>query len=161
MIADPTSKGDPGANLSSLTWDNVNTKIVIVDSLSTTYSTSVYYPEFWTIDVGDETTSITTGTAKKTVRAPYAITLTSIPRATLANASGSGIVTVDINANNTSILGVNKLSVDSGEKTSVTAATPTTLANTSIADDTEITIDVDSAGTDAKGLKVTLYFRRG
>jgi hypothetical protein len=108
--------------------------------------------------ISDETTNITTGTAKVTFRAPFAMTLTQIPRSSLSTASSSGLVTVDINENGTTILGANKLSIDANEKTSTTAATPTTLADTAIADDAEITIDIDAAGTGARGLKVTLYY---
>lgn len=108
--------------------------------------------------VSDETTSVTTGTAKITFRAPYAMTLTQIPRASLSTVSTSGLVTVDINENGTSILGANKLSIDANEKTSTTAATATTLADSSIADDAEVTIDIDAAGTGAKGLKVVIYY---
>ena len=88
------------------------------------------------------------------------MTLTQIPRASLATASTSGNPTVDINEAGTSVLGANKLSIDANELTSVTAATPTTLADTAIADDAIITFDIDVAGTGAKGLKVTLYYRR-
>jgi len=110
------------------------------------------------IAVSDETTPITTGTAKITFRAPFAMTLNQIPRALLATASTSGLVTVDINEAGTSILGANKLSIDANELTSVTAATPTTIADAVIADDAQITIDIDAAGTGARGLKVTLYY---
>lgn len=110
--------------------------------------------------VSDETTALTTGIAKLTFRAPYAMTLTQIPRSSVSQSSSSGLVTVDINEAGTSVLGANKLSIDATEKTSTTAATPTTLADTSIADDAEITIDIDSAGTGARGLKVTLYYVR-
>lgn len=112
------------------------------------------------IGVSDETTALTTGTAKVTFRTPHAMTLTQIPRATLTTASTSGVVTVDINEVGVTILGANKLTIDQDEKTSVTAATPTTLADTSFADDSEITIDVDTAGTGAKGLKVLLFYVR-
>lgn len=110
------------------------------------------------IAVSDETTTITTGTSKVLFRAPFAMTLTQIPRASLRTASTSGNVIVDINENGTSILGANKLLIDPNEKTSTTALTATTLADTSIADDAEITVDIDSAGTNAAGLKITLYY---
>lgn len=120
-----------------------------------------YQLEEWVvIAISDETTNLTTGTAKVTWRAPYAMTLTQIPRSSLATASSSGLVTVDINENGTSVLGANKLSIDAGEKTSVTAATPTTIADSAIADDSEITFDIDVAGTGAKGLKVIIYYKR-
>ena len=110
------------------------------------------------IAVSDETTSITTGTGKVTFRSPHAMVLTKIPRATLTTASTSGGVTIDINDGASSVLGVNKLSIDQDEKTSTTAATATTLADTAISDDVEISIDIDSAGTGAKGLKVILFY---
>lgn len=119
-------------------------------------STSIV--ESITIAVSDEITNITTGMAKITWRAPRNMTLSAIPRASLATASTSGEVTFDINKNGTSILGANKLSIDQDEKTSVTAATATTLATTSITSDDEITIDVDASGTGAKGAKITIFY---
>ena len=109
--------------------------------------------------VSDEVTNITTGTAKLTFRAPFAMALTKIPRASLTAVSTSGIPTVDINVNGSSILST-KITVDANEKTSTTAATPAVLSTTSIADDAEITVDIDVAGTGAKGLKVTLFYVR-
>ena len=106
----------------------------------------------------DETTDITTGTAKVTFRAPHAMTITGV-RASLTTASSSGDPTVDINEGGTSILGT-KLSIDANEKTSTTAATPATITDNTIADDAEITIDIDAAGTGATGLKVTILYRK-
>lgn len=112
-------------------------------------------PEQITIAVGDETTAITTGTAKVTFRMPYAFTMTDV-RASLNTVSSSGTPTVDINEAGTTILST-KLTIDANEKTSTTAATPYVFSDTSIADDAEMTIDIDTAGTGAKGLKVILY----
>ena len=126
-----------------------------------TVATKLVTPEYMVIALSDETTAITTGTAKVTMRAPFAMTLTQIPRASLNTASSSGSPAVDINVGGSSILhATNKLSIDSGEKTSTTAGTATSLVTTSIADDAEITFDIDVAGTGAKGLKVTLYYKR-
>jgi len=108
--------------------------------------------------VTDDTSNITVSSARATFRAPSAMTLTSIPRASLNVASTSGIVNVDIKVAGTTILGSNKLTIDATEKTSTTAVTPTTLATTSIADDAEIRVDILGAGTGAKGLKITLYY---
>ena len=104
----------------------------------------------------DETTALTTGTAKITFRMPYGFTLTGV-RASLTTAQTSGnIFTVDINEGGVSILST-KLTIDNTEKTSVTAATPVVISDTSLADDAEITIDIDQIGDGtAKGLKVTL-----
>ncbi len=114
--------------------------------------------EFITVALSDETTAITTGTAKVTMRMPYAFTLTAV-RASLATASSSGIPTVDINEGGATILST-KLTIDGSEKTSTTAATAAVISDASLADDAEITFDIDVAGTGAKGLKVTLIGRR-
>lgn len=121
-----------------------------------------YEPAVMVIALSDEATAITTGTAKVTIRAPFAMQITQIPRASLSTVSTSGNPTVDVNVGGTSILGANKLSIDANELTSTTAATATTLAAnpTSVADDAQITFDVDTAGTGAKGLKVHLYYTR-
>lgn len=107
------------------------------------------------ISVVSESTTLTTGTAKKTFRMPFAFTLTGV-RANLSTASSSGLPTVDINEGGSTILST-KLTIDANEKTSTTAATPAVISDTSLADDAEITIDVDVAGTGAKGLKVYMY----
>jgi hypothetical protein len=110
------------------------------------------------IAVSDETTAITTGTAKVTFRMPFAMTLNAGNagvRASLNTVSSSGIPTVDINEGGATILST-KLTIDASEKTSLTAATAAVISDTSLADDAEITIDIDVAGTGAKGLKVIL-----
>ena len=108
----------------------------------------------------DETTALTTGTAKVTFRVPSAFTLTGV-RASLTTAQSSGsIFTVDINQNGTSVLST-KLTIDNTEKTSVTAATPPVISTSAITDDAEITIDIDQIGNGtAKGLKITLIGTR-
>ncbi len=51
-----------------------------------------------------------------------------------------------------------KITIDASEKTSTTAATPPVISDTALADDAEITIDIDTvgSGTAGAGLKVTL-----
>lgn len=93
----------------------------------------------------DTTTAITTGTAKVTFRMPYAMTLTAV-RASLGTTQASGnIFTVDINESGATILST-KLTIDNGEKTSTTAATPPVISDTGLVDDAEMTIDVDQVG---------------
>lgn len=120
--------------------------------------TNVKSIESLIIAVGDESTAITTGTAKVTFRMPYAFTLAAV-RASLTTASSSGIPTVDINEGGASILST-KLTIDATQKTSTTATTAAVISDTSLADDAEISIDIDVAGTDAAGLKVYLIGRR-
>jgi hypothetical protein len=108
----------------------------------------------------DETTALTTGTAKVTFRVPTAFTLTGV-RASLTTAQTSGsIFTVDINQNGTSLLST-KLTIDNTEKTSVTALTAAVISTSAITDDSEITVDIDQVGNGtAKGLKITLIGTR-
>jgi hypothetical protein len=115
-----------------------------------------------TIVITDETSLVTAGTVKFSFRAPFAMTLVAIPRLTATGYSTVGIPTVDINKNGVSILGAAKLTIDINELTSRTAAVPTTLVTTAIADDDLITFDIDVAGNaNTKGLKVHLYYRKG
>lgn len=104
----------------------------------------------------DETTALTAGAGKVTFRAPYAMTLTGV-RASLTTAqAGGSIFTIDINEGGASILST-KLTIDNGEKTSTTAATAAVISDAAIADDAEITVDIDQIGDGtAKGLKVWL-----
>lgn len=120
---------------------------------------SFYAESFMTIALSDETSNVVAGTNKITFRAPFSMTLSQIPRASLST-SGSTAVELDIKLAGVSVLGANKLSIDANEKTSTTAATPTTLAITAIPDDGEITVDVTANGTVARGLKLTLYYRK-
>lgn len=110
------------------------------------------------VAVSDETTAITTGTAKVTFRMPFALTLTAV-RASLTTVSSSGLPTVDINESGSTILST-KLTIDVSEKTSTTAATAAVISDAALADDAEITIDIDVAGTGATGLKVYLIGTR-
>lgn len=106
--------------------------------------------------VGDETTPISTGTVKLTRRAPFPFTITEA-RASLAVAQASGsILTVEVRINGTSIFSTN-ITFDNTERTSLTATVQPVLAVASIADDDEITVDVDQIGDGtAAGLKVYL-----
>lgn len=134
------TKSVTGANIKSLAQSGLPTEIQVAAS--------------------DESTALTTGTAKVTFRMPYAMTLTSV-RASLSTAQASGsIFTVDINEGGTSVLST-KLTIDNTEKTSTTAATAAVISDSALADDAEITIDIDQVGDGtAKGLKVTLIGTR-
>jgi hypothetical protein len=108
----------------------------------------------------DEATALVAGAAKVAFRMGYAFTVTGV-RASLSTAQTSGsIFTVDINEAGTSILST-KLTIDNTEKTSTSAATPAVISDSSIADDAEITVDIDQVGDGtAKGLKITLIGSR-
>lgn len=152
-LASPALTGNP--TVPTQTAGTNNTR-----AASTAYADNAVakQPEVLMVAVSDETTAITTGTAKVTFRMPFAMTLTSV-RASLTVASSSGIPAVDINEAGASILSTT-LTIDASEKTSVTAATPAVISDPNLADDAEMTIDVDTAGTGAKGLKVYLIGTR-
>lgn len=120
-----------------------------------------YNVEAWVLPASDETTALTTGAGKFKMRAPYAVTVLGIRGSlNVAQAAGATLVTVDVNEEGVSILGT-KLTFDNTEKTTVTATSPATITDPNIADDAEISVDIDglTAGA-AAGLKVTLIVRR-
>ena len=110
------------------------------------------------IACSDETTALTTGTNKVRFRMPQAMTLTAV-RATVNTAPTGSTLVVDINEGDTpvSILST-KLSIDATEKTSTTAATAAVISDSALADDAEISIDIDQIGATVAGagLKVWL-----
>lgn len=110
------------------------------------------------ITCSDETTALTTGTAKVTFRMPSGMDVAEV-RASLSTAQATGnIFTVDINNAGVSFLST-KLTIDNTEKTSTTAATPAviTFGSSRLLSDAEITVDIDQIGDGtAKGLKVYL-----
>ena len=107
------------------------------------------------IAVSDETTALTTGTAKVTFRMPFGFTLTGV-RASVTTAPTGSVLTVDINEGGASILST-KLTIDASEKTSTTAATPSVISDTALADDAEITIDIDTVGSTVAGAGLKVY----
>lgn len=138
--------------------------IVINDATDTAYylKSNVVTPlgnsEFVCVVLGDETTAITTGTAKVTCRLPFAGTLIEVSDS-LTTSSSSGLWTLDINKNGTTVLST-KLTIDVGETTSSTAATPAVISVSAFAKYDELTFDFDVSGTGAKGPKAYLQFTR-
>ncbi len=123
-------------------------------------STFAALPDQIQLACSDETTALTAGTAKVTFRMPYAMTLTAV-RASVTTAPTGSTLIVDINEGGTSVLST-KLSIDATEKTSTTAATAAVISDSALADDAEITIDIDQIGSTVAGagLKVTLIGTR-
>jgi hypothetical protein len=112
----------------------------------------------YSVALGDETTAHTTGTSKVTFRNPYnqSWTITGIKLSANTAPTGSTAV-VDVNKNGTTILST-KLSLDAGEKTSITAASQPVLTGATIAADDEITIDIDQVGSTVAGAGFKVYF---
>jgi hypothetical protein len=163
-LAPTTTKGDLIAHNGT---DNIrvpvgatNGHVLTVDSAQASGVKWGGLPFEYSAAVSDETTALTAGTAKLTFRIPCAMTLTSV-RASVGTAPTGSTIIVDINENGTSILST-KLSIDATEKTSTTAAVPAVISDSALADDSEITIDIDQIGSTiaGAGLKVTLIGTR-
>jgi len=111
--------------------------------------------ESMVIACSDESTALTTGTAKVTFRMPYAFTLTAV-RASATTAPTGATLTVDINEAGTTILST-KITIDATEKTSTTAATAAVISDSALADDAEMTIDIDQIGSTIAGAGLKVY----
>ena len=164
-LVSPAFTGNPTAPTAAAETDNneiATTAFVhdITDPIALSLSAAQAKAEYLVLAASDESTALTTGTGKVTFRMPYAMTLTAV-RASLTTAQvGGTIFTVDINESGTTILST-KLTIDNTEKTSTTATTAPVISDTSLADDAEITIDIDQVGDGtAKGLKITLIGTR-
>lgn len=102
--------------------------------------------------ISDETTAITAGAGKLSIRMPYGFELKEI-RGNLAVA-GTTLSQFDVNEEGVSILST-KLTIDANEMSAATAATPLVMSDTILADNALVTFDIDTAGTGAKGAKIT------
>jgi hypothetical protein len=114
--------------------------------------------DLYQLSCSDLETSLVAANNVGYFRAVYAGTIVGV-RASLLTVSSSGLVTVDMNVNGSTRLST-KLTIDASEKTSVTAATPHVVSNTALAVDDEVAFDIDTAGTGAKGLIVTVLVQR-
>lgn len=131
--------------------DSYNKKYIDIEDLPGVSTPT----ECLVIAVSDETTALTTGTAKVTFRMPYAFTLTGV-RASVGTAPTGATIIVDINESGTTILST-KLSIDTSEKTSTTATSAAVISDTALADDAEITIDIDQVGSTIAGAGLKVY----
>jgi hypothetical protein len=116
--------------------------------------------DVYKVSVGDESTVITNGANKVRFKADFAGTLVAVRAGVNIAPTGSTLI-IDINKNGVSMLGT-KLSIDATETTSTTATNAATITTTSIADEDEISIDIDQPGATVAGagLKVSLFVRR-
>jgi len=148
---------DPGADR-LLMWDDSAGAFVFptIGAGIEIDGTTVRTIETITIACSDETTALTTGAGKATFRMPFALTVTDV-KASVTTAPTGAALTVDVNDGGTSILST-KLTIDATEKTSETAATAAVISDTALADDAEVTIDIDAVGSTVAGagLKVTI-----
>lgn len=108
------------------------------------------------VPLSDEVSDLAVATPATTIRMPFSMIVTDV-RASVNTAPTGATVVVDINEGGTTILST-KLSIDASEKTSTTAATPPVISDSALADDAEVTFDIDQVGSSVKGagLKVSL-----
>lgn len=117
------------------------------------------------VKVFDDATILSTGNGKASVFIPNdldGLILTKV-QAHVTTVSSSGAITVMVRRNrggaDADMLST-AITIDQSEKDSATAATPPVInaSNDDVLDADEIWIDVDAAGTGAKGLAVNLSF---
>ena len=113
------------------------------------------------VAASDETTNLSTGTAKVTFRMPYAMTLTEVRGSVSTVATGATLLQFDVNEAGSTIFSTEP-TFDASESTTVTAATPAVISDSALADDALMTVDIVAVGntTTGKGLKVCLIGTR-
>jgi len=116
--------------------------------------------ESLSISLGDESTVLaaaSTTVPVVTYHMPYGFTLTDVKVGATVAPTGASLLTVDVHEAGTTVLST-KVTVDAGEKTSATAATPPVISDSTLAADSLIEIFVDQIDTTntAAGVKVYL-----
>lgn len=159
-----TTKGDVSGFSTAIARIPIgsNTQILTADSaqaLGLKWAAPAAQTESFIIACSDESTALTTGTAKVSWRMPYAFTLTAGEGGVQAscNQDPSGaILTMDINEGGSTILST-KLTIAIGSTTSVGGTAPV-ISDVNLAANALMTVDIDQIGSgDAgTGLKVTL-----
>lgn len=114
--------------------------------------------ESFMVALSDEVTDLVVATEVVTFRMPWTGTLIDI-RSNVNTAPTDATLSIDVNKNALSVFST-KLTIDSGEKTSVTASAGVIISDTSFVDNDEITIDIDQVGSTiaGTGAKLTFYF---
>lgn len=110
---------------------------------------TVNWASEYCVALSDQTSDLTTGTGKATLYLPSAATVNSV-RAYDATAGTGAAVTVDINEAGTTILST-KITIDAGEQTSGTAATPAVISDSALAANAKVTFDIDQVGSTVAG----------
>jgi len=113
--------------------------------------------ESFVIAVGDETTALSIACAIVTFRMPYAFTVTEVRGSVTTAPTGCMLLTVDIHETGTTIMACCKIVFDAGEFTTTTAATAPVVSDSALADDAEITIDIDTIGSTIAGAGLKVY----
>jgi titin len=126
-----------------------------------TSSLDTAFPVTLGVALSDETTTITasTTTAKATIRAPFAFTVTEV-RVTSTSSGSVSTTIVNVKANGTTLFST-RPSILIGQKSSIaTGSTPAVFSNTTISNDDELTFFIDQIATGMLGVKVWLIGTR-
>ena len=126
------------------------------------WATPSAHPAFtqsFIVAASDESTALTTGTAKVSWRMPYAFTLTAGAGGLTAScnqAPTGAVLTVDVNEAGSTILST-KLTIAIGSTTSVGGTAPV-ISDVNLAANALMTVDIDQIGSSnaGTGLKITL-----
>jgi hypothetical protein len=105
----------------------------------------------------DVESDLSAGTDKAVFFMPYNMELSEVFAGLGTVCSGSTFIT-DVNLNGTSILST-KISIDAGESTSLTAATPPVISTSTLTKGGKITVDFDQVGAVDTGKAHTIYLR--
>ena len=117
--------------------------------------------EVWVVAFSDESTVITEGNNKVEFQMPnYPTNLTGVS-CSLKTAPSESTMRIDLNENGNSVLST-KITINSTEKTSETAASPPVISNANLAANAVMTVDIDTpdyGGTSAGG-KLMIYWKK-
>lgn len=107
------------------------------------------------IALGDETTATAAATEVATFHMPYPFTLTDVILGVTTAPTGA-VMTADLNEAGSTVLST-KVTIDAGEKTSGTAATPPVISDATLAANALMTVDIDGVGSTVAGAGAKIY----
>lgn len=110
------------------------------------------------ISLSDETSQVLTGTNKSIFYSPYAFTITDV-RASLSMSGSVSATTIDVKLTGTTIFST-KITIDSGQYTSIDSATQRVITATTVPSNSKISVDITTVGTGATGCKLYLIGTR-
>lgn len=105
------------------------------------------------VNLADKTSALVTGQSDQDFVVPYDMTLVSVYGALSTLASSNTVI--DIKANGVSIM-LNKITIESSERSSLTASTQPAISAPSLVRGDRLTFHIDTAGTGGKGPAVGL-----
>lgn len=116
--------------------------------------------ESFVCKITDDGTAVAAGAGKFYFDFPYPFTIEAVSGSLAVAQTSGNLLTVDVNKNGVSILST-RLTIDNGEVSSSTAATPPVISTSGMSANSRLVVDVDQIGDGtAKGLTITILGRR-